>query len=1182
MSIPPLDDNELGAAGNSDRRLSHLFDAFPTSAKDLLRIPFNLWLLEQIGLSGDKAYVSGIHTATELLSLFWERRVKGEGSAELNETVLRRVVSDQVRTKQLVSIKSNVYEIGLDEAWNRMFSCKLLEEDQGTKNGVKFSHNILFDFAVATLLIADDPGEIAAFLSVDPARPLFLRPSLVYHFEDQFHRRPKRFWESYFSLCVSGTPAMTPVTRLILPTVLVSEGRTWSDFTPLLEALVERRQEGISATSYFLQALRAVAFDSSQTVPARKYALWSELLREISQRIAHPFAWDVGWINNQILTNEEKGRCSTDVVGTCNIVARALLTWCWEKRQYDGKDWNYRIASAWAIPQICRSYGAAIEESRAAIQQVLSLINEPDFPIDLVYAVCSNIEPVVNAEPGFAGQIYRKVFGYCEESEERTQIGGPVLPMFSDRRQDYDMCMYNLLEAFPHYVEIAPEEAISAGMAALEASILQDHVAPYLNPGIALKDLYETFLFQEREATYIQDGSHIWDRGSYPDSELKIAHEIDILLVHLADTASRADFERAFNAYIDGARIAFFWKRLLETGCERPEFFARYLHDLSLAYPILLGADTTFISGKFIEIAFPFWSSEQRRQVEEVILAIPEQKRDVEDPKAYLRRRRNRLLGCIPEAFIQTPKGSALRRELDNGDAPLRNEPLVTFESTQTPISDSQFLKHQGAQIETPKNAKLRELTESLDRLASQIGERAPTEEEASTIIAAAEALSEEIFAIEAEADPKVSSHAVTRLATTARTLIRNFKQLSRNQIAFLRTVLFRAATHPDPKPDRKRDSEWESASWSPWPRNEAAQGLRWLLLIDPADSEAKDWIRKLAEDPVPSVRFLVATELFRLSNGNSELMHSIMAQRVEEEVNLTVLDGLCCSIHNTIHLPRSREFVRRLCEKIGSDPEHYDYHSDVIAMVADIAVRELEPWSNELLLLWVSDPAERSFELFHCSGRLLQYLEPTTVEDVLSRALSFQESLVRTTLEHLLYLHTLTSSEIDERIKDTAQRLYRLIDQTVLRLYLAFNFKESKASPNRLPSPDQRRAFFFRIRPVLELIVAFGTEVKGRLLAPTAHHFMELLSGALEYDVNEVLRLACRVARGGAKGNYHFDSLAINEVVTLVERILADFRGALREEEAFRDLLELLDIFASAGWPEALRLVWRLDEVYR
>jgi hypothetical protein len=92
----------------------------------------------------------------------------------------------------------------------------------------------------------------------------------------------------------------------------------------------------------------------------------------------------------------------------------------------------------------------------------------------------------------------------------------------------------------------------------------------------------------------------------------------------------------------------------------------------------------------------------------------------------------------------------------------------------------------------------------------------------------------------------------------------------------------------------------------------------------------------------------------------------------------------------------------------------------------------------------------------------------------------------------------------------------------------------------------------------------------------------MELLNGVLKYDPQGVLHLANKVAKASEKYNYNLDSFAIREVVKLVESILADYRSYVKEGQALDDLLGLLDIFAKVGWIEALRLVGRLDEIFR
>lgn len=75
---------------------------------------------------------------------------------------------------------------------------------------------------------------------------------------------------------------------------------------------------------------------------------------------------------------------------------------------------------------------------------------------------------------------------------------------------------------------------------------------------------------------------------------------------------------------------------------------------------------------------------------------------------------------------------------------------------------------------------------------------------------------------------------------------------------------------------------------------------------------------------------------------------------------------------------------------------------------------------------------------------------------------------------------------------------------------------------------------------------------------------------------------MAAQVALASKPFGYNLDSLAVREVVKLVETILADHMNDVRDGSSLRDLLDLLDIFAEAGWSEAIQLTWRLDEIFR
>jgi len=869
-----------------------------------------------------------------------------------------------------------------------------------------------------------------------------------------------------------------------------------------------------------------------------------------------------------------------ELMRSCAATAQALFDWAWIKDAQDLAAWNYRYISAWAIPQICRSYGADPESSAQRLRKALGLLDVPGFPVDCVYAICSNVAALIAADPPFAAEVYRSVFGYEERSEERTHMGGVVLPMLSTRRQDYDMCRYNLIEEFDTFVSRASDEAIAAGIDALGRTILYDHVQRSLNPGVTLEELEETFDFAGQRAKYIQDVSHIWDRGEYPDQELRIADVIGQHFTTLADEGDQQHFSRDLRVYVSHAGPAFFWKRLLEVGAERPAFFAQPLHPLCMARPVMAGPDTVFALGAFLQSASEHWNEQQQLAVEHSILQLTASP-DASERVRALEHFRDRLLMCLPVTRLQTTAGKALREQLARSERPPSNEPLVNFSSEWKDVTTEEFLRERGTAVDEPSNAALLAAARTLEPIKST-NEKQPSREDISRSVELMRSASN-LLSQHADADPRVRTNLVTQLSSAAVQLVRRPRELHADEIEFVRRILLDAAQNPEPVFDEEHDSKWDHASWSPAPRNDAAQGVAWLLLLRADDEDVKAAVRSLSSDPVPSVRFLMALELFRLHRDNTDLMSAILAERASVEQNGTVLHGLCISLHNTLYLPSSRQVVRDLYAKIGPESKAHDYHDDVVGMIVDIAVSDKERWASDTLDGWIANLANDTKYLSGASERLVQYITPTIQSHLRDAAYTFEERLLRGCLAELLRLHGLPEPAVGESDRKTAETLYRIVDHLVARLYFAFDFDGTGRGRGELvPSDEQRHAFLIKLMPLLDLIVDFANSERGWVLAPTAHHFMQLLGGAVAYEVNDVLRLAAALAQGSLKGRYPFDSLAIKEVVELVERVLADHRGELRDATSFQNLLQLLDIFASAGWPEALRLVWRLDEVYR
>lgn len=104
----------------------------------------------------------------------------------------------------------------------------------------------------------------------------------------------------------------------------------------------------------------------------------------------------------------------------------------------------------------------------------------------------------------------------------------------------------------------------------------------------------------------------------------------------------------------------------------------------------------------------------------------------------------------------------------------------------------------------------------------------------------------------------------------------------------------------------------------------------------------------------------------------------------------------------------------------------------------------------------------------------------------------------------------------------------------------------------------------------------------ENRPMVAWAHHLMETLNAVLDFDPAAVVEYAAAVCQAASGAGYHFDQMAISETVKLAQRVLADHKDILRARETATALGEVLDTFVKAGWPEAVRLAFTVDEAVR
>ncbi len=719
FEVPQLSREEMETAAR-DVGLHPNPDGSFGPIEPLLRIPFHLWLVERILIAGDRPEVSDVRLASSqgsLLDLYWATYVSGAVDGESREVLIAHAVSAMLANQALVVTLEEAFRPGLSDALTGLLRDEVLARPPTTPAAVQFSHNILFDDAVSRQIPSNSAG-LVTFLAEDPSRVYFLRPSLVFYYSRLWHRDRRQFWTVYWDLLGTQSVGIRLAARLIPTWVIALESRRPSDPLPIIEAPVPQEVRLVAA-SLLLKAIRT---DGSQSD-----ARWLDFLVGLSTRMHPAVAGELIVVSSEAV--EGLGaEAPVSQLTTYALVARTVLEYAWDRpdrRWGEGPD---RVAANFAVPTLARTLAAAPAEGADLIRRLIKFVtDEPDFPVDYFYRLANNIESIARVSEELATLVYTVAFTHREESRAPTHMGGYVVALTSNRRQDYELIQYRLVEYAPTFIRDHGHAAITAIVRLTNESVETDHVRPNLRDGFTSASLVNTFAFRGRTARLLPDLSYIWDESHYPDRNVQLAGGVFDRLAEASDNSDMATIESALDIFRDEALVAFWWRRLLKLGASRPGVFAHRLHELCLAKPILASSDVIHELGEFVEKSAPNWSHAELAEVEAAILALPPETSDRRHDLLIMFR--DRLIALLPQELLQSDAAVALRRELEDSGAPPKNRPLFEAEDVSSTYTHREWLQDQGVDLEAPGNNTVAQLASSLHRFTSEWQNRTPTAE---------------------------------------------------------------------------------------------------------------------------------------------------------------------------------------------------------------------------------------------------------------------------------------------------------------------------------------------------------------------------------------------------------------------------------------------------------------------
>ena len=1188
FTIPSFTKDEILQAFNQIGCPKYIYNDGSQDFKDILANPFSLWLLEKIlKSSNDVPDFSQIHSEVQLLGLFWQRRIKDETQEFLLEQTAHQMVEERSLSIKQISVnqKLELEKPARKAAWENLLSDEILAKVSSTGQRIAFSHNILFDYAVSVLLIDDEPEPLENFITEDPSRPLFLRPSLTYFFTRLWYYNLESFWRAFWHILPSNQSVhLRLVARLIPTSVIANEARDIEQLKPLLQKLQNRESIADEAITKLLQAL--------QTLQIKREKPWIGFFDITSGYLNTSFAWDMANLTTDILekTTEQ------DVKDACGRIGRRLLKWVWQEREINDDDWYNRFGGRWAAPLVAKTYDTAPEKSRMLLKKILELIEEENFPISFLSWLTDNVDKIWSSDPDFVVNIYRTVFGHIETSKKERNMGGYVLPMTSFRAQDYSMCQYRLVKHFPKFLQEKPKYATQAAIQSLNVFIVRENVIRFLKEGVTLNDLIETFNFRGKAAYFIEDGSHIWDAREYSDEPIEMAESIYEYIEELA-TSEESDtcLESLLDVFRDNVVVAFFWKKLLLIGSEFPKVFASRLFELCIAKPIQLHSECFYELGLFLKSASYEFKPKQLLQIEESILEYPIDVTDDEDQRNLLERQRNKLLAQIPLKLLKTKRAKEIHQDMKRKNNVPENRPLVSFHTGWESVTEEKLLKEEGIDTENHENQVILSLSKPLVQFNSEWRNSSPSNEAANLVFTQLQ----EAYAGKnnKQVEKGVIDSLFNKIAECAAILGRIADKLDTEAFVFCRYVLLEAANHKEPIPNPKDDENSDFPGYSSQPRHYAVEGLLRITLYKP-DTEILDAIEKLADDPVPSVRMLVAMYLSRVHDKEPERFWNIVENRANVEKNAIVQECLYSALTYVIRPTKENDektarVMQKMLEKNPYPQQKMGTNDPFSFLIVGLAIVRQNQWAlNTINEIYLKDTIRYANLLTRFVTQAIKgYIDPKLMQkndgDIyLDSTITLLSNITTVTTFAISELGAKLKEEKTEKVEEELRNTYAIIDEVITRLYFSVAYKKDNITKKDVENinNDALSLIFNKVNPLMQQIIDFALDKEnGLMFAPTAHYFIKLLTSFLICNPKEVLHLASGVVKSSERFGYTFDSIAVMDIVELVEIMLADYRHVVRDnEECMEDLLNLLDLFAKTGWSDALNLVWRLDEVFR
>jgi hypothetical protein len=1157
IEVRPWSEAEFGLLMAKAPKLRRAIEVAGAKLREIALVPFNTQLLaEVISLGASDEELGTIRNQRDLLAKYWDHRIApfgGEGKGCLT-SIIEGMVAERGVEADAGPIERN-HGAMLD-------SLQQAGVVVPRRNGrqIAFRHNILFDY-VASRLYLDPfkPERLQGLFLRDRGLGLILGPALGYALQElwDYESDHQLFW-ALLTLLVSDKN-VDPIARSLASRRAVEFTRSIADIQGFADNLPDSKASGEVQTS-LVGAFTILFEDSPHEVSPEP---WSYLALCSSTKAAL-----VG-TTTTLVERLLKSEVAAEVFARLGKAARNLLEFGFASPKPNP---NY---VAFCVPLVANTYTTDPVTSKGLLDKVFEPERMAKNAHIEVPALARCIGTIAKYDPEFAIAIYGKVFSHRVGSgKDASFSNSQIMPMSTGASDMYGTATYALASHFPLFLEDNLSAATEAAIGVVEGYIATRHPIPATVQ-------QKTIQADGATAQLIEDRSGFWAweiDNTHPDS-------FQMIVQRFIAELREADAERAKEivaVFVAKNRSALLWARLLMVAADRPEIFAPLLWDLATHEAVLLCSDTRKDAVDAIAKFYPLRTDDDRRAFEENVLTYgaadlvyQSVRQDILETLFQMIGEQNVVTDSV--RVFATPK---------EGEPPAFNHRPFAVHGGPVEYSFFERLKDNGVDVAATANSTLLGLIDEINAAYGFANLPRPQFEDSSAGIAGLRRLRDGIAAAEAD-------HANEHILGRAR------QMLSNGNLAVLESAQRAKASIADV--DLQASLEIALSFAEDDARN-ARDSLRELAVVQlyllsqypSASKKAIKRVEELATDADPVIRKEVARNLatlFNLVPAKVWKLAEFSAKHEETPIVLAQLVASCLGSLRNLDPKRVESMVLRIRERfpyelLEGDGDR-DPRSSLWKVSAEV-IAGLYVWndrkkSRDELFAWAADPLNYEDQirnaLFFVRQAVTQGYDSNTPAFEAAR-LRVHELLQRV-VDHAaaaLEKYRALSSKMQKKKKEEGLRYAKCLEYACASLFFASGaFRESNMGNTSPVLTDAGKGNFVRdFEPMLRRL--------GDIAIPhTIYELVQLLDYTLAGDPELSFDLfAHALTVSGQKHGFQGEQLGVDVLVRVVSRCLADYDYIFRDKVRRDRLIACLDIFIEAGWPNALRLIYRLPDSLR